>query len=87
MRERYETLKLADLRALAKIRGIKAVTSLKKPEIIDGMVALDEKEAKNNTAQKPQEAQKTVGRESGTNTSPKDEAVSKTIFPSGDFAA
>lgn len=80
MRERYETLKLADLRALAKIRGIKAVTSLKKSEIIDAMVALDEKEAKNNTAQKPQEAQKTVGRESGTNTSPKDEAVSKTIF-------
>ncbi|WP_026508968.1 transcription termination factor Rho [Butyrivibrio sp. MC2013] len=44
MRERYETLKLADLRALAKIRGIKSVTTLKKSEIIDQMVALDEKQ-------------------------------------------
>ena len=45
MRERYETLKLPDLRALAKIRGIKSITSLKKSEIIDAMVELDEKEA------------------------------------------
>ena len=46
MRERYETLKLSDLRALAKIRGIKSVTTLKKSEIIDAMVELDEKELK-----------------------------------------
>ena len=37
MREKYETLKLNDLREIAKSRGIKSVASLKKAEIIDLM--------------------------------------------------
>ncbi len=45
MRERYETLKLNDLRDIAKKRGIKGATALKKSEIIDLMCELDEKEA------------------------------------------
>ena len=44
MRERYETLKLNDLREIAKKRGIKGATALKKSEIIDIMCELDEKE-------------------------------------------
>ncbi|MBQ6588846.1 MAG: transcription termination factor Rho [Butyrivibrio sp.] len=44
MRERYETLKLNDLREIAKKRGIKGATALKKSEIIDIMCEMDEKE-------------------------------------------
>ena len=57
MRERYETLKLPDLRALAKIRGIKSVTTLKKSEIIDAMVALDESEAASAKPVEPKAAE------------------------------
>ena len=54
MRERYETLKLNDLRDIAKKRGIKGAGTLKKSEIIDLMCELDEKEAakKEETASK-----------------------------------
>ena len=45
MREKYETLKLNDLRDIAKKRGIKGASGLKKSEIIDLMCELDEKEA------------------------------------------
>ena len=48
MREKYETLKLNDLRDIAKKRGIKGATAMKKSEIIDLMCELDEKE-KNTT--------------------------------------
>ncbi len=44
MREKYETLKLNDLRDIAKKRGIKGVAAMKKAEIIDLMCELDEKE-------------------------------------------
>ncbi|MCR5157190.1 MAG: transcription termination factor Rho [Butyrivibrio sp.] len=52
MREKYETLKLNDLRDIAKKRGIKGATSMKKAEIIDLMCELDEKEAKEKEAAK-----------------------------------
>ncbi|AOZ96112.1 transcription termination factor Rho [Butyrivibrio hungatei] len=52
MREKYETLKLSDLREIAKRRGIKGATTLKKSEIIDLMCELDEKEAA-STAKEP----------------------------------
>lgn len=45
MREKYETLALVDLKAIAKSRGIKGVSTMKKADVIDAMVALDEKEA------------------------------------------
>lgn len=44
-RERYETLALADLRAIAKNRGMKKTTALRKQELIDAMLAQDEKDA------------------------------------------
>ncbi|MCI2050112.1 MAG: transcription termination factor Rho [Lachnospiraceae bacterium] len=44
-RERYETLALADLRAIAKNRGMKKTTALRKAELIDAMLAQDEKDA------------------------------------------
>lgn len=46
MREKYETLALVDLRAIAKSRGIKGTSSMKKEDVINAMVELDEKEKK-----------------------------------------
>ncbi|WP_026651934.1 transcription termination factor Rho [Butyrivibrio proteoclasticus] len=60
MRERYETLKLADLRDIAKKRGIKGASALKKSEIIDLMCEMDEQEAKSKPAaeEKPKPVKK-----------------------------
>jgi len=44
MREKYETLALVDLRAIAKNRGIKGTSGMKKEDVINAMVALDEQE-------------------------------------------
>ena len=43
-RERYESLPLATLRELAKARKMKGVSTLKKGDLIDAMLALDEQE-------------------------------------------
>ena len=59
MREKYETLKLNDLREIAKSRGIKSVASLKKAEIIDLMCEMDEKAARENEKAKAKEAENT----------------------------
>ena len=44
MKEKYETLPLATLRDLAKARGLKGVSSLKKADLIEVMLKEDEKE-------------------------------------------
>lgn len=44
MREKYETLSLETLRDLAKGRGLKGLSGLKKSEVIDRMLAKDEEE-------------------------------------------
>lgn len=44
MREKYESLALADLREIAKTRGIKGSTSMKKADLIDAMLEADEKD-------------------------------------------
>lgn len=44
MREKYESLPLATLRDLAKARGLKGVSSMKKAEVIERMLEEDEKE-------------------------------------------
>jgi transcription termination factor Rho len=66
LRERYETLKLNDLREIAKKRGIKGATALKKSEIIDIMCEMDEKE----NAQK-QEPKKEAEKEESPKPAPK----------------
>ena len=47
MKEKYESLAVADLREIAKSRGIKGTTTMKKSDVIEAMLALDaqEKEA------------------------------------------
>lgn len=44
MREKYETLSMAVLKDLAKARGMKGISSMKKGELIEAMLAMDEKE-------------------------------------------
>ena len=44
MREKYESLGLADLKAIAKHRGIKGTSTMKKSDVIEAMLALDEQE-------------------------------------------
>ena len=55
MRERYETISLVDLKEMAKFRGIKGVSAMKKADIIDAMVAKDEEESAANAV--PAEAE------------------------------
>lgn len=42
MREKYQSLALTDLKEIAKSRGIKGTSGMKKADIIEAMVALDE---------------------------------------------
>ncbi len=46
MREKYETLPLATLKDLAKARGMKGISAMKKAEVIEAMLKEDEKEQK-----------------------------------------
>lgn len=54
MREKYESLSLAILKDLAKARGLKGITGLKKAELIERMLEEDEKE-KEHSAEKTEE--------------------------------
>ena len=61
MREKYESLAVAVLRDLAKTRGISGTSSMKKADLVEAMLTLDEKEqtnqkteaAEEKTAEKP----------------------------------
>lgn len=44
MREKYESLALADLREIAKARGIKIMSAMRKADIVAAMIAEDENE-------------------------------------------
>ncbi len=46
MREKYESLSLAVLRGLAKARGMRGISTLKKKDLIEAMLAEDAKEEK-----------------------------------------
>ena len=64
MREKYESLSAFVLKDLAKARGIKGVSSLKKGQIIERMLEEDAKEAeeaeKNGTAEERSRVQRTT---------------------------
>lgn len=55
MREKYESLSAAVLRDLAKSRGLKNLSGLKKAELIDVMVAEDEKQEASKPKEEKQE--------------------------------
>ena len=44
MREKYESLALLDLKSIAKARGIKGTSIMKKADVVSAMLELDEKE-------------------------------------------
>ena len=44
MREKYESLALADLKAVAKARGLKGTSTMKKSELVELMLQEDEKD-------------------------------------------
>ena len=50
MREKYESLPLATLKELAKARGLKGISTMKKAELIERMLEEDEKEKKSAKA-------------------------------------
>ena len=54
MRARYESLAVHDLKEIAKARGIKGVSSMKKADVVEAMLALDAAEG----ARKPEEVPK-----------------------------
>ena len=49
MREKYESLPLATLKDLAKARGMKGVSTIKKAQLIELMLQEDEKERRQNS--------------------------------------
>ena len=59
MREKYESLSAVDLRDLAKARGLKNISGMKKSDLVDLMVAEDERQSKEeNTKQREQTSQR-----------------------------
>ena len=62
MREKYESLAVAVLRDLAKARGIKGVSSMKKADLVEAMLAQDEIDARESAAKEP-EAKETPAKE------------------------
>ena len=50
MREKYESLPLAELKAVAKARGMKGISAMKKDEVIEMMLQEDERERKEKEA-------------------------------------
>ena len=44
IREKYESLAVHDLKEIAKARGIKGLSTMKKAEVIDAMLRLDAQE-------------------------------------------
>ena len=58
MREKYESLSLVVLKDLAKARGIKGVSAMKKSELVERMLQEDEQDKLKNSAAHAQEEPK-----------------------------
>ena len=58
MREKYESLAVADLKAIAKARGLKGVSLLKKAEVIELMLIEDEKDKQEKARQDQEKREK-----------------------------
>ena len=61
MREKYESLALVQLKELAKVRGLKGTSTMKKADLVEAMLAEEErlkKEEEAKAAEEKQEAAK-----------------------------
>ncbi|MCM1091669.1 MAG: transcription termination factor Rho [Butyrivibrio sp.] len=57
MREKYESLQLLQLKELAKVRGLKGTSTMKKAELVEAMLAEDERQRQTAEEEKAQKAQ------------------------------
>ena len=64
MREKYESLSLVVLRDLAKARGLKNISSMKKSDLVNRMLEEDAKMAEADAA-KPKRKGRRAGRNTG----------------------
>ena len=69
MREKYESLKLAVLKDLAKARGLKGLSVAKKEDVIEAMLKQDELDAKSSPAPSAH-AEKATSQESSAGQAP-----------------
>ena len=72
-REKYESLPLATLKELAKARKMKGISGLKKSDLIDAMLALDEQEAQKEAPAEEKEAKSVKEAKEGKETKAKRE--------------
>ena len=78
MREKYESLALVDLKAIAKARGLKGTSTMKKSEIIELMLAEDEKDKTSGKGMYARSAEKKELRESSYRQEAREESENKT---------
>ena len=78
MREKYESLALVDLKAIAKARGLKGTSTMKKSEIIELMLAEDEKDKTSGKGMYARSAEKKELRESSYRQGAREESENKT---------
>ncbi len=69
MREKYESLALTNLKELAKARGIKGTSTMKKADLVEAMLLQDEKEKNSDGASKSTENVSVQGQENADKSS------------------
>lgn len=78
MREKYESLSLAALKDIAKARGLKNISALKKSELVELMLEQDKKDEEKKTVQKASEPETKPIQKI---TEPETKAIPKTTEP------
>ncbi len=71
MREKYESLALLQLKELAKIRGIKNISTMKKSELVEAMLAEDEKDKQAQNAKQAESEGQAVSQAQATVQAPR----------------
>lgn len=77
MREKYESLSVVALRDVAKARGIKNISTMKKSELVDAMLREDEKEAAQQSVTTEETEVKTESTKKESNKTENSKAESK----------
>lgn len=86
MREKYQTLSLNVLRGIAKDRGVKRISSLKKSQLIDALLEIDENEKEENDKSADKNNEKNENDKSVNKNNEKDNNSALNKFDSGEIA-